>query len=263
MSLNSRKTNKVKVFDGESFKLLDAHNADSVNFITFRINNNTLEAQFNPSGNTGDLDSELWVPIVDMGITTLDSLKSKLTTLIEECRILSNNSPQGTSVGQWKPQIVTNFNIQINTAEVPLLSANPTVLVLSTMLSQLTEDKKKFERAVNTTVSLTKDILYALILECTSISDNAITAEGVSGVYDPDDKAVFNKHIETALYVYNDITAAVRQVNNARNMLELAKSNFLNSIATNIDVTALNTTVTTSKNLISSATIVDNISATI
>lgn len=260
MMQNPRKMNLPKVFTGKDFIPLDSNNANTVNFIAFRIWNNNLEVQYNPSGNPEDLDPDLWVPIVDMGVTTVESLKKKLTDLIEVCRIRVNEVPQGMAIGQWKPDIVNNFSIQINTAEIPLLSQNPSVIDLSKAYNKLVEDKKKFEMAKNTAVSLVKDRLYVLILECQQISDNAITAEGVSGYYDPDDKMTFNKHIETALYTYNDKTAVKRQVEEAIVMLTMAKNNFLNSLNVNINTTALQETITKANTALSNATVIEKLS---
>lgn len=253
-----RKIHKAEIFDGQSFQLLDAGNADSVNFIFFRVWNNTLEVQFCPSGRKTDLDSDLWVPVVDMSVTTLSSLKQKLQELINECYTLVQSVIIGDGIGQWKQSVVSNFITQIKNAEVPLLSPTPTVLELSNALSTLQENKRKFELAKNTVVSLAKDKLYQLILICKALYDESAdqVAESMDGYYDPDDREVFNKHINTAWYVYNDSSATERQVKQAYSILEIAYNNFKNSKfnAGNIDTSVLKTAIDKANTALDTAT---------
>lgn len=253
-----REIHKAKIFDGNSFLCLDAGNADSVNFIFFRVWNNTLEVQFCPSGRKEDLQIDLWVPVVDMSVTTLEALKKKLQDLINECYTLVNSVSIGDAIGQWKQAVVSTFITQIKNAEVPLLSPTPTVLELSNALSTLQENKRKFEQSKNTIVSLAKDKLYQLIMICKALYDESGNklGESLDGFYDPDEREVFQKHINTAWYVYNDASANERQVNQAYDILLLAYNNFKNSVLSGVVNTAeLSKSIAKAEKALSNATV--------
>lgn len=258
---STRNTNKAQIFDGKKFLPIDSANTDFVNFITFRVNieTNTLECQFVPTGNKEDVDENMWVAICDMGVTSIEALKNKLQALIEECRILSNSVPQGMDINMWKPSVVVEFNNQINTAEIPLLTSNPTVLKLSEAYNKLLQDKINFENSKNTVVSLIKDGLWQLIQECEQIYSAAQTAEGIPGMYDPNDKAVFRSHIDIGLYVYRDITATKAQVETEIEMLTLARDNFLKSkdTSSNVNAEQLRQAVNTAEALIQQAKVLN------